>query len=459
MTDARRPTESICPVCLEKVPAVLLTQGESVVLEGCCHDHGVWRAPIWNGPPSFESWCRDESSGSGCSADAQSGGSGRDFAACPGECGLCPEHRQQTCTAVLEVTRRCDLACPVCFAESSPTNNDTDPTLGELERTFQHLFSAQGAVNVQLSGGEPTMRSDLPDVISTARAAGFAFVQLNTNGLRLAGDPGYAGALRDAGLASVFLQFDGVSDDTYLALRGRPLLASKMRALESCAEAGLSVVLVPTVVPGVNDYEIGSLVRLAVDWPAVVRGLHLQPVSYFGRYVGGDRPRLTLPEVLRALEEQTSSQVRVADFRPSGCEHARCSFRARYWVRDGGRLEVVRSAPSCCSSEPGDAARRAITATSRQWGRRSGSGGAEAGGDAAEETTREARSPDDLDRFLGAADRMLSISGMLFQDAWSIDIERIRRCCVHAVVPSRGLVPFCLWNLTSESGQRLYPRC
>lgn len=313
---------------------------------------------------------------------------------------------------------------------------------------LQELFVAQGPVNVQLSGGEPTMREDLPEIIAAARAAGFTFVQLNTNGLRLASHPGYADELRSAGLASVFLQFDGITDNTYEALRGRPLAAQKLQALDRCAQAGLAVVLVPTVVPGINDHEIGSLVRLAAQWPGTVRGLHFQPVSYFGRYKAGDRRRLTLPEVLRALEEQTGGSVRAGDFSPSCCEHVRCSFRARYWIREDGRLELVRSASSCSPPEPGGASRRAVAATSRQWSRPPGG-----------QTGEQSMPPDELDRFLDEASRILCISGMLFQDAWSIDLERVRRCCVHVVVPNRGLVPFCLWNLTSASGRRLYPRC
>ena len=119
------------------------------------------------------------------------------------------------------------------------------------------LFATQGAVNLQLSGGEPTAREDLPEVIEAACKAGFTFVQLNTNGLRLAGERDYAERLRSAGLASVFLQFDGVHDETYRVLRGRPLLDVKMRAIERCAAAGLAVVLVPTLVAGVNDQEVG----------------------------------------------------------------------------------------------------------------------------------------------------------------------------------------------------------
>lgn len=442
-------TETLCPVCLSKVPATLLTENETVLLEGRCPQHGVWRTPIWSGPPSFESWCGD---GCGCGQGA-TGAAGTvhpRFADCPGECGLCSDHGQRTCTAVLEVTRRCNLACPVCFAESSPDLAEADPPLAVLEGTLRELFAAQGPVNVQLSGGEPTMRDDLPAVIGAARAAGFTFVQVNTNGLRLAAEPGYAEALREAGLESVFLQFDGFSDNTYRMLRGRPLLDQKLRALDRCAAAGLGVVLVPTVVAAVNDQELGDLVRFAAGRSEVVRGLHLQPISYFGRFGNGDRPRLTMPEVLRALESQTGGEVRTADFKPSGCEHTRCSFRARYWVRDGGRLELVRSESSCCApepDEPGEAARRAIAATSRQWRGRAQSAG-----------SPDAAPADSLTQFLDDAQRILCISGMLFQDAWSIDLDRIRRCCVHSVVPGRGLVPFCLWNLTSESGKRLYPR-
>ncbi len=448
MTEHERATESLCPVCLSAVPAVLLAEGDSVVLQGRCPDHGAWQTPIWSGPPSFESWCeggRSTEVGRGVSAADATGPA---LGECPGACGLCSRHQQHTCTAVLEVTQRCDLCCPVCFAEAAPDSAQADPSVEQLAAMLQQLFADQGAVNVQLSGGEPTTREDLPEIIAAARTAGFTFVQLNTNGLRLASDPGYAATLRSAGLASVFLQFDGLADQTYEALRGRPLADQKLRALETCAQAGLAVVLVPTLVPGVNDHEIGSLVRFAAQWPGTVRGLHFQPVSYFGRYATGDRPRLTLPEVLRALEEQTGGDVRAADFAPSCCEHVRCSFGARYWIRDDSRLELVRSAPSCCPPQPEAAAGRAIAATSRQWSRRPGAG-----------TGEQTRPLDDLDRFLDDTTRILRISGMLFQDAWSIDLERVRRCCVHVVVPNRGLVPFCLWNLTSESGRRLYTRC
>jgi hypothetical protein len=118
-------------------------------------------------------------------------------------------------------------------------------------------------------------------------------------------------------------------------------------------------------------------------------------------------------------------------------------------------LERLPSAPSCCAPAAADAAGRAIAATSRQW--RAGQSATRSCGCTSEPAVSAAPA-DSLDRFLEDADRILCISGMLFQDAWSIDLERIRRCCVHSVVPGRGLVPFCLWNLTGEDGTRLYPR-
>ncbi|NLT36314.1 MAG: radical SAM protein [Gaiellales bacterium] len=448
------PTESLCPVCLRRVPAVRRFSGDDVVLEATCPQHGPWRTVIWRGLPSYRSWCREKASACG-NAPPPAASDG-----CPLECGLCPQHRQSTCTAVVDVTRRCNLHCRICFADAAPGVQEADPELRELRGVLRDLLVNQGPVNVQLSGGEPTLREDLLDIVRAARATGFTFVQVNTNGLRLAAEAGYAERLCEAGLASVFLQFDGLSDATYRFIRGRSLLAVKQRALERCAQAGLGVVLVPTLVPGVNDHELGALVRFAAGWAGVVRGVHFQPVSYFGRYRGVERARLTLPEVLRGLERQTEGAIRASDFEPSSCEHVRCSFRARYWVRDGGELEWVRPSPSPCAAEPGSAARRAIAATARQWGRgprvAPSPEGLPRGLSGADVCPNEPG--DDLDRFLAEAGRILSVSGMLFQDAWSIDLERIRQCCVHAVAPGRGLVPFCLWNLTGVSGDRLYPR-
>jgi 7,8-dihydro-6-hydroxymethylpterin dimethyltransferase len=136
---------------------------------------------------------------------------------------------------------------------------------------------------VQLSGGEPTVRDDLPEIIRHARQAGCAHIQLNTNGIRLGQDREYAGSLAEAGLSFVFLQFDGMDDEVYRILRGKPLLDIKKKAITHCGESGIGVTLVPTLVPEVNIRQIGAIIDYGISLSPWVRGVHFQPVSFFGR--------------------------------------------------------------------------------------------------------------------------------------------------------------------------------
>ena len=190
--------------------------------------------------------------------------------------------------------------------------------IDEIATTLDALRAGSGQVHVQLSGGEPTVRDDLPEIVALVRAKGFDFVQLNTNGIRIGREPAYLAALADAGLDCVFLQFDGVSDAVYRELRGRDLLAAKRLAIESASAAGIGVVLVPTLVPGVNTDEIGAIVDFAKGEMPTVRAVHFQPVSYFGRCpdTPRDEDRITLPEVMQALIEHSQGTIRLEDFNP-----------------------------------------------------------------------------------------------------------------------------------------------
>lgn len=439
-------TESLCPVCLCRLPARRVLRGDTVFLERECPEHGTFSVPVWRGGPDMAAWRRPKTP----SAPPAPRGGGD--AGCPYVCGLCAEHGQHTCTAVLEITRRCDLHCPVCFASAGEGGDD--PPLAELSRRLIDLRRTAGQCNLQLSGGEPSLREDLPAVIAAAREAGFSFVQLNTNGLRLGREPGYARRLAGAGLASIFLQFDG-SDAACMALRGRPLLADKLATIRAAGEARLGVVLVPTLVHGVNDQELGDILRLALAHAPTVRGVHFQPAASFGRYPwerGASEPNawdgLTLPEVLRGLVAQSGGLLREEDFHPPCCEHELCSFSGSFLRLPGGGLEVLReNSDGCCGeipkAEDGAAQSRAFTA--RQW--------------AAPRPSRPLPAqPDDFDLFLAraATENRFSLSCMAFQDAWSLDLERVRGCCIHMQAEDGGLIPFCLYNLTAADGRTLY---
>lgn len=446
-------TESVCPVCLATIPAERYAEGDTVYLKKTCPEHGTVATPVWRGLDSYLRWgqaARAYSHPQVCATEVQHG--------CPHDCGLCPDHRQQSCCVLLEITSRCDLACPVCFASAS--RQGADASLAEIDGWLDTLAEAGGHVHIQLSGGEPTVRDDLPEIVALIRARGFDFVQLNTNGVRIAREPAYLAALAKAGLDCVFLQFDGVSDDVYRALRGAKLMELKRRAIRNCGKAGIGVVLVPTLVPGVNVDQIGAMVEFAKAEMPTVRAVHFQPVSYFGRClaVPDAASRITLPEVMEALIAHSGGTIRLDDFRAGSAENPYCSFNGRFVIDGEGRLQAAAEtpvaccgvpakdepAPSCCcgSARPSPEVARERRYVAGQWVHPGSSG--------------EAAGLDAFDAFLARRTHTLGLSGMAFQDAWTLDVERLRQCHIHVVAPDRRIIPFCAYNLTGRDGRSLY---
>jgi uncharacterized radical SAM superfamily Fe-S cluster-containing enzyme len=454
-------TESLCPVCLKRIRAKRVPDGEKVELVKVCPDHGEFRVTIWAGRPGMQAWRRPKTPTMLRPVQRQA------RHGCPFDCGLCPEHRQRSCTVLLEVTRRCNLQCPVCFADAR-AEDPRDPSLADIRLRFHRAMALAPGSNIQISGGEPTVRDDLPAVVAAGREAGFEFIQLNTNGIRLAEDHEYAPALKAAGLASVFLQFDGVDDAVYLKLRGKALTATKRRAIDACAACGIGVVLVPTLVPGVNTHQIGPLLRLAAGLSPAVRGVHFQPISYFGRYPQpiGNAARITLPELMATIEDQSAGMFSAADFRPPGCENAWCSFHADYLTLPGGNVRRLRPAESvsggCAPIPAEEGARRAMAHVSRQWAAPHRAAACSAGpgpGDRDSALFSSGSGPMRLEDFLQRArSHTFTVSAMAFQDAWTLDVERLRDCCIHVLDPQYGLVPFCAYNVTALDGRGLYRR-
>lgn len=439
-------TDSLCPVCLKKIPAQRVARSAKVYLEKKCPEHGPFCALIWDGPPYWPDWDRPKTKGRlhNCFTAEKNG--------CPLDCGLCPNHRQQTCTALIEITNNCNLNCPVCFADSGSSQTG-DPSLEVIRGWYTKLQTAGGSFNIQLSGGEPTVRNDLAEIIATGRSMGFGFIQLNTNGIRLAREEEYLELLKIAGLSSLFLQFDGTEDDIYLTLRGKPLLAEKIKVIERCHDLNIGVVLVPTLVPGLNTGNLGEIVRFALGYAPVIRGVHFQPISYFGRYPcpPKDELRFTIPQIIRALEEQTNSLVRASNFRPPGCENAYCSFHGSFMVApDGTLISSARPEKACCQPEEAEqGARQAISSVAAKWSL---------------PMVEESCCAEDSSRLNSSWDALLSdllkasfsISGMAFQDAWNFDLERLRDCCIHVVGKEGTLIPFCAYNISSSKGLTLY---
>lgn len=429
----QRTTSSVCPVCLRRIPAVLLKSGDEWHMRKECGEHGLFTSVVWRGAPERQDWI-------GHSPEIRE----EENPDCPTACGLCGGHKQDTCCVLLEITSRCNLACRFCFAEAEKTGpqNLQDPPLQTVKAWIDDI-AGRGKAFLQLSGGEPSIRDDLPEIVRHAKEAGCEYVQLNSNGLRLAEEEDFAAALAEAGLSFVFMQFDGMDDAIYATLRGRPLLDIKKKAIEVCGRHNIGVTLVPTLVPGVNDKDIGNIVRFAVASSPLVRGVHFQPVSYFGRYPKSaadlvpDEKRMTLPEVYRAVFEQAGDIVPADSIVPSRCDHAACGFHGGYIVTPQGLKALTpQEQPACCPSS--SAAERNRHFVGKRWLRPQASCcDAPAGQD------EELCDLNSLDGFLRRArTHSFTLSSMAFQDAANLDLERLQQCSLHVYDKGR-IVPFC----------------
>jgi len=449
-------TQSLCPVCLKRIDAEIFSQGENTYLKKTCSSHGTFKTIIWKGGIPFDKWIikKERAYIKNPLKCIKKG--------CPYDCGLCSEHRQHTCTALIEITQNCNLHCSFCFADSHDRKNE-DLTLEEIKHMYESVLKTSGICNIQLSGGEPTIRNDLPSIIEMGKKLGFNFIQVNTNGIRIGEDEEFVKELKSAGLSSIFLQFDGTNDLIYKKLRGKELLQVKTKAIENCGKYGIGVVLVPTLVPKVNVENIGDIIHFALEHIGTVRGVHFQPVSYFGRVpnIPKDEDRITLSEVMEEIERQTEGRIKLDSMKPPKCENSLCSFHGSFIYRGNGELMSITNnsgccsasekaklkVKSCCSLEKAEVgAVKAKEYVSRNWSSRKSNEN--------KLTTGEISGWDKI--LDNIRNNSFSISAMAFQDVWNVNLERVKDCCIHVVNPEGKLIPFCLYNITNIDGSSLY---
>lgn len=342
MTRRNRPfefygtTTSVCATCLETIEAKILLDRDRdrVLLEKWCPAHGFARTEISDDISWYracrEIWNKLPELPAKFSTEMVHG--------CPYDCGLCPDHQQHSCLAVLEITDACNLRCNVCFAESGPERTNFRP-LSEIVRMMDLVVEREGELDVlQISGGEPTLHPDFFEILQEARKRSIKHLMVNTNGLVIAKDPSVARRLAELGPGfEVYLQFDSLRDEVLKVLRGTALAAIHRKALENLEAAGVSTTLVMTVRKGLNDGEIGEVIRHAVGWKCV-RGVTLQPVQEAGRIEDGETGRLHISSLRRAIGEQ-SGVFRSEDVLPVPCNTD--SLAMAYGIRSGGKIAPV----------------------------------------------------------------------------------------------------------------------
>jgi uncharacterized radical SAM superfamily Fe-S cluster-containing enzyme len=437
-------TRSLCPECCQVVDAQVLVRDGGVYLRKCCPEHGWHEALV----SSDVDWHLNSQ------VYNKPGAIPYDFSTtvergCPHDCGLCPEHQQHTCVALIEITTRCNLSCPTCFADSGA---GYDLSVGQVEDMLDRLLETEGQPEVvQISGGEPTLHPQFFDILEAALARDISYVILNTNGLRLAQDPAFVRQL--AGLRMGFyLQFDGLKAETHNYLRGPDLRDVKRRALDNLAEAELYAILVATITRGVNDGEIGDILRFGIEHPAVL-GVSYQPVTYAGRCLGRHDPlqRTTLPDLLHSLESQTDGLFLVDDFRPVPCPHPTCSASAYGVVHDGNVVPITRLLDVddylgfLTNRTAPDLSVELQPVMESLWSMAAVMG--------SERTTEGLTCVAcDLTLPLDAVNQFGSESFFLvhahgFMDEHTFDVKRLMKCCVHQLLPDGRAVPFCAYNV------------
>lgn len=424
-------TRAFCPECLAEVDGAYFETAGGVELRRHCPEHGTTKSPFW-ADAEHHAWTMQ--------VEATAAARGDGACCAPGTPGCGGDPASRRCVTVLPVTDACNLECPYCFAGSGP--GQAHRPLDEVERMLDRALAAMdGPAPLQLSGGEPTVHPQILEIVRSARKKGFMHIEVNTNGVLVATREGFAESLKAAGVDALYLQFDGTDDAAYQATRAAGLWQTKQQAVEAARKAGLTVVLVPTVVRGRNDDRLGDMLRFALANVDVVRGVNVQPVRHFGRYAE-DTGHLSLDEVAKLMAEQTGWFGR-DELHPVPCCSATCYLATILLPAGDGAVPLTRFVE-------GDLFYRALESVGERRFMDVLAGTPEARR-VAEDVACACGIPlGDLAGRLVDQALMVSVTG--FMDAHSADAVRMERCCVNVVTRAGELAPFCGYYLTDSEG-------
>ncbi len=477
-----KETQSLCPDCKALVNATIFEEDGRVMMSKTCKDHGDFKDVVWSDVKLY------------LKMEGYDFGDNRglmnpkviDAKVCPDDCGLCNIHTSHTSLANIDLTNRCNLTCPICFANANAAGFLYEPSFEQVLKMLQTLRDERPVANriIQFSGGEPTIYPKFLDTLRAATDLGFTHIQIATNGLKFT-DLGFAERCSEAGLHTLYLQFDGVTDDVYLGTRGEPLIEKKLKAMENVRKAGLKIVFVPTIVRGLNDHQVGDILQLALDNIDIMSGISYQPVTFTGRISSRERmeKRFTLADLARSIDEQTGLVRSPEDWFPLACTtpfsrllgvvrgeetvtlscHNHCSLGTYLFVDRNGNstpvtrfIDVVglfRKMNEIAEKATGSKIRIKSLMKAKAF-------------NSLKKYFNESLAPEGLTftRFLQTLDgfvdhskgrgkldgvytfKTLLVAGMHFMDSYNYDIERVKRCVIHYSTPDGTIYPFCTYN-------------
>lgn len=476
-----KTTQSLCPECIQVIDARLFEENGAVYMEKTCAQHGHFRDLIYSDVKLYLKMEQFEFGDNRGLENPQFPNATK----CPDDCGMCSLHTSHTVLSNVDLTNRCNLTCPVCFANANVQGYLYEPSFEQVRGMLQTLRDQRPTPNrvIQFSGGEPTIYPRFHDVLRLATEMGFTHIQVATNGILFA-DLAFAQRAKEAGLHTLYLQFDGVTDDVYLRTRGQKLHQTKLACIENCRKAGLKIVFVPTIVKGVNDQQIGDMIRLAIDNIDTVSGFSFQPVCFTGRINRHEllSKRFTQSDLAHAVADQTGLTDKYDDWFPLSCTstfskllsglqnynrpnitcHPHCGIGTYLYVDPVSKKAVPITRffdmPAMLRdvdllARDAQAARVKMFTKISAWHR-------------LRQHFKPEFAPPGLtfERFLqtlqgmtdhsygrGQGDgtftyKTLLVAGMHFMDAYNYDIERVKRCVIHYSTPAGLVYPFCTYN-------------
>ncbi|MFZ4580314.1 MAG: radical SAM protein [Myxococcota bacterium] len=439
----------LCSQCLRRVQGRIVFENDKVWFDKRCPTHGRERVLLDEDIAWFrrgrEGYLDPGGQPNQPGAPARHG--------CPYDCGLCPEHQQHTCVAILEITDACNLTCPVCYAASGP-HRQTHRSLAEIDAMLAAVMRSEDSLNVlQISGGEPTLHPDFFAIVERTREFPIKHLMVNTNGIRIARDRAFAERLAACKPHfEVYLQFDSLRGDRLKVLRGEDLTRDRDRALAVLEELGVSTSLVVTLVPGVNDDEIGDILRHALTFRCV-RGVTLQPMQAAGRTpaLGPDVERLTSGGVRRRILEQCDV-FRPEDIVPVPCHSD--SLAMAYAFKVMGAVAPLSSIldPTILLASDRNSL---LYEHDRELGRKL----YDAFSARHSPSSHTAALRELLDCLPDAGclgpltyENVFRLMIIQFMDAASLELRAVQRSCIHIIHPDGRLVPFDTFNVLHRPG-------
>jgi uncharacterized radical SAM superfamily Fe-S cluster-containing enzyme len=474
-------TQSLCPECTKLIEAVLSEEDGRVVMEKTCPEHGDFKDVIYSDAKLYlkmEQWSFGDNRGlyNPAVTDAKT---------CPTDCGLCNMHTSHTGLANVDLTNRCNLTCPVCFANANTAGYLYEPHFEHVRKMLMALRDEKPVSGriVQFSGGEPTVYPRFIDAVRLAKELGFSHIQAATNGLKFT-DLEFAQQAKEAGLHTLYLQFDGVTDDIYMKTRGEALLEKKLLCIENVRKAGMKICFVPTIVKGFNDHQVGDILKLALENIDVVSAISYQPVAFTGRISRSEleAKRFTLSDFAHAVHQQTGICDPYNDWFPLSCVtpfsklvsalrgeltthlscHPHCSLGTYLFVDQNKKgTPVTRFVDVGAMLQDIDKlARRTEKARFKIWSKVQT-------WNSLRKHFYADRAPQGLtfnkfletlqglmDKKYGRGDaekegftyKTLMVAGMHFMDHYNYDVERVKRCVIHYAAPDGLIYPFCAYN-------------